>query len=130
MPLLLDTSIVVELERKNEEIIKKIADLYQLHEGKASVSFITHFEVLLGIKKRSPKNQAEGVLFLNNFLCLPATQGTASILSDLKLKYDKKGVSISLANLIIASQARENNLLLVTMDKTFGKIGEIEVIVI
>ncbi|MBI2142325.1 PIN domain-containing protein [Candidatus Woesearchaeota archaeon] len=42
-----------------------------------------------------------------------------------KYKYDKKGIILSLADLIIASQVKETNMTLVTKDKIFERIEEI-----
>ena len=68
--------------------------------------------------------------FINKFNCLKASVMTAQILAELKHKYEKKGIQIGLADLIIASQAKESNMTLVSMDKTFEKIEEINKIIL
>jgi predicted nucleic acid-binding protein len=68
--------------------------------------------------------------FINKFNCLKASSITAKILAELKDKYEKKGIVIGLADLIIASHAKESNLVLLTSDKVFEKIDEIDKIVI
>ena len=51
-------------------------------------------------------------------------------MADLKYKYEKKGIVVPLADLIIASIAIENNAVLVTSDKDFEKIEELKKIII
>ena len=56
MTLVLDTSIVIELERGNQETIKEIKKVLKEYASPPSITFITYFEFLQGIIKRSPKN--------------------------------------------------------------------------
>lgn len=71
------------------------------------------------------KNYDEKASFLNKFNMLRTTKRTAEILSDLKIKYDLHGKTFSLADLYIASQVIENNLVLITLDKDFSSIEEL-----
>ena len=130
MALLFDTSIIIGLERGNKDVIKKISELSKTYSGRPQVSFITYYEFMFGIKNRSPKNQADAVEFINNFYCLPATKKTAEILAELRNKYLAKGLEINLADFIIASHAKENSMVLVTKDRAFEKIEEIDKIII
>ena len=68
--------------------------------------------------------------FINKFWVLNTTEETSKILSDLKFKYDKKGISISLADLIIASLAIENDMTLLTTDADFKRIEELKILFI
>lgn len=47
-------------------------------------------------------------------------------MADLKYKYEKKGIVIPLADLIIANIAIENNTVLVTSDKHFERPEELK----
>jgi len=130
MNLLLDTSILIEIERRNNSVIKKIEDLTKIHFQPPSISFMNYFEFYFGLYDKNIKNRQAMIEFINKFNCLEASRITAQILGDLKNKYDKKGVVIGIADLIVASQAKENNMILVTKDKTFEKIEEIDKIII
>ena len=130
MTLLLDTSILIEIERKDKDIIKKIEDLAKIHFQPPSISFINYFEFYFGLYSKSVKNRQAMAEFINKFDCLEASRITAQIMGDLKNKYDRKGIAIGLADLIIASQAKENNMILLTRDRNFGKIEEISKIII
>ena len=68
--------------------------------------------------------------FINKFNCLKASGITAQILAELKNKYEKKGIMLGLADLIIASHAKEYNMVLVTQDRDFEKIDEISKIIL
>ena len=130
MTLLLDTSILVGIQRKDRDIIRKLGNLTKIHFHPSSVSFINYFEFYYGLIDKNVKNRQIMIEFINKFNCLKASVMTAQILAELKHKYDKKGIPIGLADLIIASQAKENNLVLVSMDKTFEKIEEINKIIL
>ena len=68
--------------------------------------------------------------FINKFNCLKPSGITAQILAELRNKYEKKGIAIGLADLIVASTAKEHNMAVVTQDKIFEKIDEINKIVL
>ena len=130
MTLLLDTSILIAVQRKEKDVIKKIDELKKAHFRPASVSFINYFEFYAGLMEKNVKNRQIMLDFINKFNCLKASSITAKILAELKDKYEKKGIVIGLADLIIASHAKENNLVLLTRDKVFEKIDEIDKIII
>ena len=130
MTLLLDTSILIAIQRDDKEVIKKIEDLKKSHFQPASISFISYFEFYSGLIEKNIKNRQFMIDFLNKFNCLKASSITAEILASLKHKYDEKGIVIGLADLIIASHAKESNMTLITQDKIFEKIDEINKIVL
>lgn len=130
MTLLLDTSVLIEIERENKDIIKEIDMLRKLHPSASIISFITYFEMMEGIMRRNPKNKEKEINFLNNFTCSGASKKTALILAELKTKYDKLCISLPLADIMIASLAKENDLFLVTRDNHFSKIDDIKKVVI
>ncbi|MDA3779983.1 MAG: type II toxin-antitoxin system VapC family toxin [Bacteroidales bacterium] len=130
MILVFDTSILVAIERGSEEVLKKLELLSEKYSSSPVLSFITHFEFSYGLKKRDPKDIDKFFYFLNSFDLLDVTVRTSNILSDLKLKYNKKGLTFSLADLFIASQVIENDLTLVTLDRDFEGISELKKIIL
>ena len=130
MTNILDTSIVIELERRNKKIIEELEKIKKEHYGPAGITFITYFEVIIGALKRSPKNKEETINFLKEFAYLNTTRRTAEILAELKAKYDKRGISLSLTDLLIAAQVYEGNHLLITKDNHFSQIDEIRKIIL
>ena len=129
MILALDSSILIELQNGNKDVIKKIQELKEVHQSISYIPFIVYFEVYGGILKKLERNQQEAYKFLQLFPLLQPTKKTAEILAELKKKYDELGEALPLADLMIASQVKEHNLLLVTKDTDFNKIQEIKKII-
>lgn len=130
MTLAFDTSILIAIEKGDEQVINKLEELSKLHKLAPQLPFISYYEFLKGLKIRKPKKFKELLEFVNKFNVLGTTKNTAEILSDLKIKYDKIGESLPLADFLIASQVIETNLTLVTQDKDFEKIKELKKIVL
>jgi len=130
MSLAFDTSILIDIERQDKKVLKKLKELSTIYPLKPQLPLISHFEFLYGLKRKKPKRFNELLIFLNKFQLLQTTEKTSEILSDLKLKYDQIGISLSLSDLLIASQVIENNLILVTKDKDFEKIEEVKRIIL
>src|SRR3989344_4688224 len=125
MSLIFDTSILIDIERKNKETIDKIKELRKMYPSPAKIGFISYFEFLLGLKDKSPKNKEMSKEFIEKFNVLQTTKNTADTLVILKQRYE-----LPLADLLIAAQTLENNGILITKDNDFKKIIEIEKIII
>lgn len=130
MSLAFDTSVLVAIERKDPAIIKELGKLSKIYNFPVQLPFMSYFEFLHGIKLQNPKEHKELLEFLNKFNVLQTTKTSADILSDLRIKYESKGITLPLADLLIASQVIENSLILVTMDKDFEKISELRKIIL
>lgn len=130
MTLAFDTSILIRLEKKDKNIADQISEIIKRDPAPASIPFMSYFEFYRGVQAKSPRNKEKAILFLNKFRCVQTTKETAHILSDLKSTYDKAGKPFSLADLMIASQAIENNMTLVTTDKQFEDISELKKIIL
>lgn len=130
MSLVFDTSILIDIERGNKETINKLGELHKSYPASPQLTFVSFFEYLTGLKIRKSKSFQDNLIFLKKFNVLHTTNSSAEILSDLKIKYDKKGVPLPLADLLSASIVIDNALVLVTKDKDFEKIEELKKIVI
>ena len=125
MSLLLDTSVLIRQQRGDTNVKKELELLSKRFPATSSITFINVFEYLLGIKLWT-KRRAEAIRFLENFNVINTTEKTPEIMTSLKLKYDKKGLQFSLSDLIIASLAIENHVLLVSSDEDFKEIEELK----
>lgn len=130
MTLVIDTSVLINIEKGNQQTIHQLKSLRELYPSPARITFINEMEFLFGIKERLPKNQEKALAFLNNFSVFHTTPWTSSILADLKYNYEKKGITLPLADLLIASLVVENNGVLVTTDRDFDKIEEVKKVII
>ena len=124
MTLVFDSSIIIEIERRNRDIIEKLKELRKLHPAPPKISFVSYFEFLYGLRKKSPKNKIKSEEFLQLFETIQTTLSTASFLVRLKEKYE-----LSLTDLFIASQVMEHDYVLVTKDNDFERIEEIEKVI-
>ena len=129
MILTFDSSVLIDLENGRRETLERVKDLIKMHPDPSPILFIPYFEFYFGIQDRSPKNIEKAYSFLQKFRIVQPTKTTAELLSALRRKYDAKGVALTLADLLIASQVHEHNLLLVTRDKDFSKIEEIKKVI-
>jgi predicted nucleic acid-binding protein len=128
--IVLDTSVLISVERKDEEVIDKILELSEEYGKEFYITFMNLFEFLLGVMVKKIRKKKEAVSFLKRFLVLNSTELTSRIMANLKFKYDKKREVIPLADLIIASIVIENGMVLVTSDKDFEKIEELKKVII
>ncbi|HLC56774.1 MAG TPA: type II toxin-antitoxin system VapC family toxin [Candidatus Nanoarchaeia archaeon] len=130
MTLVLDTSILIDIEHNNKLVLKNIGIIKKEHPDTIYITMISYFEFLLGIKEKKQHNQKKALEFLELFPVLSAGKLTATYLADLKYKYDKQGLLMSLADLLIASQVIENNMTLITRDRSFERIKEMDKIIL
>lgn len=130
MTLVFDTSILIRLEKNDKIVTNRISEIVKVDSAPAVITFMSYFEFYHVLRAKSPKNKEHALLFLDKFHCMHTTKETARILSALKETYDKAGKSFSLADYLIASQAIENNLTLVTTDKQFNEIKELKKIIL
>ena len=130
MSLVFDTSVLIAIERGDKETINRLEYLHRVYPSSPQLTFISFFEYLTGLKIRKSKSFQNNLIFLKKFNVLHTTNSSADILSDLKIKYDKKGISLSLADLLSASIVIENGLILVTKDKDFENITELKKIIL
>lgn len=130
MGLIFDTSILIAIERGDEKVINELKELSKSYPVPPQLTFVSFFEYLTGLRIRKTKALQSSLLFLKKFNVLHTTNSSAEILADLKIKYDKKGIALSLADLLSASIVMDNNLVLVTKDKDFERIEELKKIIL
>ncbi|WP_439647486.1 PIN domain-containing protein [Brucepastera parasyntrophica] len=91
---------------------------------------MTYGELLYGAKKSKhvERNMAEVYRIRDLFPIIPIDISIIEIFSELKSKYDKKGIVIDDFDLLIASTALTHNQILVTNNvKHFNKIKELKI---
>lgn len=125
MSLVFDTSVLIALQRKDEQVIAKLEELSKTYALTPYTTILNIFEFVLGIKLKPPRNAKESVAFVKRFDILNTTERTSELMADLKFKYDRKGLLLPIADLIITSLVIENDMVLVTRDRDFEKIEEL-----
>ena len=119
--LIFDTSVVIDIERKDEETLLRLKEIKEKYQSPGFLSFISYFELMEGLKKQGLED-SKAREFIETFNVLKASKKTALELADLKIESDRQGNKVPLADLLIAAQARENDFVVVTKDNHFKKI--------
>ena len=70
MTLMLDTSIIIDIEGDIKTTITRLKEISRFDSKNASISFITYFELLYGLKDKSIRNQQRFLERFNKFKCL------------------------------------------------------------
>ncbi len=119
--LIFDTSVVIDIERKDEETLLRLKEIKEKYQSPGFLSFISYFELMEGLKKQGLED-SKAREFIETFNVLKASKKTALELADLKIESERQGNKVPLADLLIAAQARENDFVVVTKDNHFKKI--------
>ena len=126
MSVILDTSILIGLQRGDRVVKMEIESLSRHFPATPSITFLNVFEYLVGIRTLT-KRKAQAIKLLENFDVINTTAKTAEVMASLRSKYDKRGMMLSLSDLLIAGLAIENDMVLVTSDRDFEGIKELKV---
>lgn len=126
-PSLLDTDILSELFKGHERVKSKAAE-YILEHSRLTISHITKYEVLKGLKAKKAQKQIEAFTkfcIYNNVLSLSddAIIKAADIYASLK----EQGQIISDGDILVAAIAITNNHVLITNNTNhFSRIKDLK----
>ncbi|MCK4766626.1 MAG: type II toxin-antitoxin system VapC family toxin [Candidatus Aminicenantes bacterium] len=120
---LLDTNIVIALFKNEKPIVRKIRNL-----GEVYIPVTVVGELYYGAYKSQQvgKNLEKIFDFLADSDILGVSEKTARIYGEIKSRLKKKGRPIPENDIWIAAIARQYELPLVTKDKHFSEIEELE----
>jgi len=121
--VLLDTDILSNLMRNNPNVTLKAQKYLKLH-SKFTISIITRYEILRGLKAKSATAQiAAFEKFCLVSEILPISDSIIVKASDIYADLHKKGLLITDADILIASTALEHSLTLITNNEShFNRI--------
>ncbi len=122
---LLDTNIVTRIIRKAPPKLSR--KMLEVPTESIAISVVTEAEILFGLERRPDATQLAKDVghVLLRLQKLPWTSGTARAYATLRHAAERRGAGISAMDLLIASQARENNLILVTNDSALHKLQDL-----
>jgi len=128
MKFLLDTNICIYIIKKKP--IAVIKNLLRYNPGDVAISTITVAELNYGIAKSS--RPIENAIALEQFMqplsIIDYSSGDALVYGKIRVTLEKKGTPIGAMDLLIASQAVNRNLILVTNnEKEFKRIKELRI---
>lgn len=124
---LLDTDTIIYSLKGHESVIKNLENHI---DDPVKISIITLMELYYGAykSKRVAGNLAKIKAIESSFEIIPTGNESAEIFGRLKATFQKKGTSLDDFDLIIASCALANNLVLVTNNvKHFKRIESLKI---
>jgi predicted nucleic acid-binding protein len=110
MRLLLDTSVLIDVLRSRRGRKSWLADLVRAGH-KLETSALNIAEVYAGMR---PEEEAQTAAFLNALLTHPITIGAAEKAGRLRNQWARKGRTLTLADMMVAAIALEQECELVT----------------
>jgi tRNA(fMet)-specific endonuclease VapC len=125
---LVDTNILSLFFRGHPQVVAKF-QAYLAEYDTISLSIISYYEVVSGLRHRDAQKQLEQFLeFSSQNTILPLTQEAADVAANLYADLRKKGQPIDDIDLLIAGTAIANGLVAVTQNrKHFDRIMGLEV---
>lgn len=128
MKYMLDTNICIYLIKKKPKTV--LERFKELNIGDICISSITFAELEYGVAKsqHSTKNKIALTKFLSAIEILPYTGESAADFGKIRAYLEKKGQIIGAYDLMIASHALAENLILVTNNvKEFKRVPNLKI---
>jgi len=125
---LLDTDVLSLLMRNNPAVVGKARE-YLLHHPQFTISVITRYEILRGLKAKGADQQAERFeQFCRRNQILPINDDVIVKASDIYADLHQRGELIGDADILIAASALINNCGIVTNNEShFRRIEGLQV---
>jgi tRNA(fMet)-specific endonuclease VapC len=113
-PALLDTDILSELFKGNNAVKTRVSEYIGEHH-KLTISHITKYEILKGLKAKKAQKQINAFnIFCNANNVLPITDNVIIKASDIYAALREQGEVISDADIFVAAMAIINDFTLIT----------------
>lgn len=127
-PSMIDTDTLSLFLRRHNEVVANFQKYFK-EIGKINLSIINYYEVLSGLKHKDAHRQLENFqTIVEKNTLLPLTEKSCEIATDLYATHRKQGNPLDDMDILIASIAIENELVLVTHNrKHFGRIKNLEI---
>ena len=121
MKYVLDTSILIGIERGNKAIIERFGELVS-DENIFYTTTLNIAEFYYGYVGKSNEAKKTANDFLNRFKLLTLTLDSARIYAELAYLHDREGEKIDDFDLLTAVIAMNNSATIITLDKGFDRI--------
>jgi len=126
-PSLLDTDILSELF-KGHTLVKTRAAEYIREHNRLTISYITRYEILKGLKAKKAQKQIDAFnKFCIHNTVLPITDDVIVKAADIYASLKEQGELISDADILVAAIAITNNLVLITNNtEHFSRVKDLQ----
>lgn len=128
--IVLDTSVLIELERNNSTVQKALEDIQSRQNESIAITAPTYSEYLFGILYAKPHELEQAKRDLEHYPLLHTTKNSSILCATLKYQLGKRGAMIPDIDLFIAAIALDQQATLISCDKHFQNIRELPVVII
>jgi len=128
-PVLLDTDVLSAIMRKNPVVLPK-ARAYLVEHGRFTLSIITQYEILRGLKAKDANQQiAVFEVFCNQNSILPLTEEAVVKAAEIYADLSHCGQLIGDADILIAASALVHDLSVATNNEShFSRVNNLQVV--
>lgn len=130
MKYVIDTSILIEIENGNQEIINAISELKRTPFSELYITIFTFCEYYYGAMEKSKENKEKVKQRLLQYEILNTSVESASHFCELFSLLKKKGKSLPQFDTFIAAIAIEHQGILITGDSDFAQISALKSIIL
>lgn len=128
MNLALDTNILIEIDRLNKIVIKELESLRKEELLDPALPALVVLEYYYGFLDSRKKDSA--LKNIDKYTILNTSKDSSLLSAEIKYKLERAGQIIPDMDIIIAAICIDNNATLVTSDKQFEKIKELNKIIL
>lgn len=121
MKYVLDTSMLIGIERGNKTVIERFGELVS-DENVFFTTTLNIAEFYYGYAGKSKEAKKTANEFLNRFKLLTLTFDSAKSYAELAYSHDRLGEKVEDFDLLTAAIAMDNNATVITLDKGFDRI--------
>ncbi len=130
MGFVLDTSVLIEVEKGNEKIIQQIAVLKDAPDVELAITIFTFCEFYYGILGKNDKNKDRILERLEQYTILQTTYRSGLLFSEVLHQMLKKGLGIAQFDLFIAAVTMEKGDTLLTLDSDFKRVPGLKKVIL
>ncbi|NQV91635.1 PIN domain-containing protein [Candidatus Woesearchaeota archaeon] len=130
MSYLIDTSILIEIENNNKEVINQIEKLPHVLDLGLQISLFTFTEFYYGLVNKIDKNKNKYLERLGKYKVFNPTHQTSIIFCEIVHNSQQNGNPIAQFDAFIAATALQHSMTLITLDKNFSKVDKLKTIIL
>ena len=129
LDIIIETSVLIDIEKNNNVVVSKLKKL-DLMENDIYITSPTYSEFYLGLFTLSNGRLKQEKERLDKYKLLNTTKNSSKILAEIKHHLSKEGIMIPIFDLLIASIAMDAGMPLISLDKHFKNVPNLNVIVL
>ncbi len=127
MKYLIDTNICIYLLKKRDEVLRKKFNSFSTEDFSVSVISVAELEFGISNSEQQESNRVTILKFLSQFTLLTFNEEDARAYGYIQSKLRQAGTPIGEFDTLIAAQAINRNLILLTNDNHFSRIPNVRI---